>query len=696
MGMKWLFNRNVLLAGIFIYIIQAVVFLGIQIGDSGFEQFQMQNKEYNVVLESVKQLPLEEGVTQIKKQAMENPTTPVLLLSEKLTYLLNYPQSIATILENKEKVEAFSIFQEKDSFTYKNILKTAEDFSKMKDVTLTLEKDRATESMIENSYLSFFVFAFVVYIIYEILKERENGLLYITHTMKKGRWQLSYYRGIHLIVITFLFYTICFVTNLVLACMCYGIDNFSGHIQTIQAYSQYPVVCSKGMYLFLLLVKSGFAISVLIILTYLTFTLIRSRNLAVVIILTILYIEAQLMKIIPVYSNLKLLRYLNGMRLFDCTTFDKEYNNLSLFTNVVSSSTLFLLVQVVVLLLGFVCSVLVYHKQYPKQSYAFLKKITKPINDNMQKWLVKLSFCGKECYKVLITQKGIVMIAFAIGVFLWIFGKTEVNFPNMQKEMDKIYLEYGGSNWERFDAYVEELERTSQELITKAEEIMEDVRAGVVGGEKVEEAKALIDRSETIDYYLREFYKKIKLRQQLEEENNISIYMISDRGYNEIIGNNSVFRETVMMFVLIGVSVIVSSHIFYIEKKAHMERLLRSSSRGIVWIWKRKIICGLAFMCLFFLGLYGGNLCALVTTYHLPYTEAPIQSLTFLSENKVEITIGSYLALTILFKFIIICFATTITLYYSSSKRITNAMYIPLIIVGTCIVYVIVAFAQIV
>lgn len=59
--------------------------------------------------------------------------------------------------------------------------------------------------------------------------------------------------------------------------------------------------------------------------------------------------------------------------------------------------------------------------------------------------------------------------------------------------------------------------------------------------------------------------------------------MISDRGYNEIIGNNSVFRETVMMFVLIGVSVIVSSHIFYIEKKAHMERLLRSSSRGIVW-----------------------------------------------------------------------------------------------------------------
>lgn len=165
MGMKWLFNRNVLLAGIFIYIIQAVVFLGIQIGDSGFEQFQMQNKEYNVVLESVKQLPLEEGVTQIKKQAMENPTTPVLLLSEKLTYLLNYPQSIATILENKEKVEAFSIFQEKDSFTYKNILKTAEDFSKMKDVTLTLEKDRATESMIENSYLSF-LYLHLLYILF--------------------------------------------------------------------------------------------------------------------------------------------------------------------------------------------------------------------------------------------------------------------------------------------------------------------------------------------------------------------------------------------------------------------------------------------------------------------------------------------------------------------------------------------------
>ena len=111
MGIRWLLNRRVLLAGILIYIFQAVAFVGIQIGEVGFGQFQLQNKEYNQLVESVKDLPLEEGITKINMQAKESSTTSLSLLSEKLTYLSEYPQSITTILENKQKVEAFSIFQ---------------------------------------------------------------------------------------------------------------------------------------------------------------------------------------------------------------------------------------------------------------------------------------------------------------------------------------------------------------------------------------------------------------------------------------------------------------------------------------------------------------------------------------------------------------------------------------------------------
>ena len=696
MGIRWLLNRRVLLAGILIYIFQAVAFVGIQIGEVGFGQFQLQNKEYNQLVESVKDLPLEEGITKINMQAKESSTTSLSLLSEKLTYLSEYPQSITTILENKQKVEAFSIFQEKDSFTYKNILKTADDFSRMKDVTLALDKDRVTEHMIENNYLSFFVFAFVVYIIYEILKERESGMLYVTHTMKKGRFHLAFHRGINLIILTFLFYTICFVTNLVIACMFYGVDNFGGHIQTIQEYAQYPVVCSKGMYLFLLLWKSGFALSVMVMVTYFVFTIIRSRNLSVVIMLIILSVEAQLIKIIPVYSNLKLLRYVNLMRIFDCATFDKEYTNLSIFGNVVSASTLFLFVQMILIVAAFIGTVFVYDRQYPKQGYLSLKKILKPIECMMQKWLDQLSFCGKELYKVLITQKGIVMIGFGIGVFLWIFGKTEVHFPSMQKEMDQIYSDYGGSDWDKFDTYVANLEREREELITKAEAIMDDVREGKVGGEKVEEANNISKKAERIKFYLKEFYEKIELRQQIEERYHINIYMMSDRGYNEIIGSNSIFRETVMMIVLVGVCVIVISHIFNMEKKSHIIPLLKSSKRGVIWIKKRKIICGLALASILFIGLYGGNMWMLIKIYGLPYITAPIQSLTFLSDNNASVTIGMYLAIVISFKLAILCLATTTTLYFSSSKKVTNTMYIPLIIIGVSTLYIIIAFAQII
>ena len=86
----------------------------------------------------------------------------------------------------------------------------------------------------------------------------------------------------------------------------------------------------------------------------------------------------------------------------------------------------------------------------------------------------------------------------------------------------------------------------------------------------------------------------------------------------------------------------------------------------------------------------------LIKIYGLPYITAPIQSLTFLSDNNASVTIGMYLAIVISFKLAILCLATTTTLYFSSSKKVTNTMYIPLIIIGVSTLYIIIAFAQII
>ena len=84
----------------------------------------------------------------------------------------------------------------------------------------------------------------------------------------------------------------------------------------------------------------------------------------------------------------------------------------------------------------------------------------------------KLGFVYFELYKLLIRGKKLfIIIAFILTEIILIYG-TRVDFPARQRQMDRIYEEYGGDDWERFNGYVQNYENE----ISQAEAYIEDIK----------------------------------------------------------------------------------------------------------------------------------------------------------------------------------------------------------------------------
>ena len=103
-------------------------------------------------------------------------------IKEQLEYIIKYPEDIKNIQNNADTLKSFSIFADKNSFTYNNIQKTAKDFKRVEGVQLYLTDNKAVSGFVTYYYIYYLALILNVFVLYELFGERENGMLCIVHT----------------------------------------------------------------------------------------------------------------------------------------------------------------------------------------------------------------------------------------------------------------------------------------------------------------------------------------------------------------------------------------------------------------------------------------------------------------------------------------------------------------------------------
>lgn len=101
-------------------------------------------------------------------------------LLSQTKYLSAYPDWLDSIQKNKDSMLSFSIFSDPDSFSGRNILKTAREFEKLQGLKLTLGENGAVESLFTFSLTDYFLLIVLMILSISFLEKRQKVLLFLT------------------------------------------------------------------------------------------------------------------------------------------------------------------------------------------------------------------------------------------------------------------------------------------------------------------------------------------------------------------------------------------------------------------------------------------------------------------------------------------------------------------------------------
>ena len=160
-------------------------------------------------------------------------------------HLQTYGEYLAGVQEQAQKMQASSIFNtNRDSFTYRNIIKTAEDFADCTAEGIRLGNDRAIQDWLSFSLSDWLYLAAILLLVMSFLEERKKGLAAIIRTCSAGRGKLQLSRLAILLTfcagMTLLLYYLPLGSSL---CIDGGWQDWSRPIQSLVEFQK----CTVGM-----------------------------------------------------------------------------------------------------------------------------------------------------------------------------------------------------------------------------------------------------------------------------------------------------------------------------------------------------------------------------------------------------------------------------------------------------------------
>ena len=670
---KRLINRKVIYIIIISLILCVLCYILKSAGTDGVREYLADNNIYNGAINSLSQKDIQTAdkyIENLKENGKKNISDE---LTDYMNYINGYGEFIENTLLNAEKSQQFSIFNKADDYTMRNINKIYKDYIKLRKVKPQIVNQRAFISYGNNiALISMFVIFIILYMLFNMQKEYDNREILFSYSAPKGRFALAVRRNI-IITITAIILTIAFnLVIYILSNMLYGYVDYTAPVQSVSSYSKCSMNIPIITELFLNVLETGIGLALIAMLTNLVFNIMYNKYISICFLGGLFFIEWRAALLVQNNSVNRILANINLYRIIDYSTYHKNYQNINIFNYPISSHVLIFTITLVLFVAFFLLSALTYAKRYPYRKQ-FFAKVKNNIEIMSGKVFCKLGFVYFELYKLLIRGKKLfIIIAFILAEIILIYG-TRVDFPARQRQMDRIYEEYGGDDWERFNGYVQNYENE----ISQAEVYIEDIK-GVSADD--ENAHNIFMEAESLNSDLNEKrkilseYKHITERKErIEADKGLVVYAMSDRGYDEIYGSNSYIREAGIIIMLIVITVIISSGYYIEEEQSGVDRLIKCSESGIAKVYNMKlyilsaVITGVSVLFIFI------DMFFMAKLYGFKYINAPLVSITFMESRAgiifANMKIWQYIILDIITKLSVIIISMFTALEFSFKTR---------------------------
>lgn len=362
------------------------------------------------------------------------------LLLTQAEHLRDYAGYLNKVQEQARKMRASSLFNgSRNSFVYRNILKTAEDFAGCSAGGVCLGNDRSVQDWLAFSLADWGFLAAILLLVMSFLDQRKKGLCAIIRSCPAGRGKLQGSRLLILLLYSAGMSLLLYYLPLGLSlCLDGGWGDMLRPVQSLAEFQKCTVPMSiAGFLLRFFFVKTacGFMLGVLI---WFLLSFLEQVQLCWMITAAGLAGEYLFYTLIPAQSVFSPLREINVFSYVFTDELYTQYGNINFFSFPVERRTLLLgILAVAVVLLG-TATVRVLTRRYPFGNQNRLGKwlhLWNRMGDAVRR---RLGLYGFEWFKLLFLSAGGLFLV--LGLLL--SGNIRCNSGAYNRVEDYVYRQY--------------------------------------------------------------------------------------------------------------------------------------------------------------------------------------------------------------------------------------------------------------
>lgn len=531
-----------------------------------------------------------------------------------------YDEYLQDIQNTAKRQGSVSIFRnDEDTFSSRNIIKTADEMAKMSDVEIKSDNS-GVQLFFNRGYAEIIVLLISVLSVYIIFfKEKEDGLYSLIKTMPNGNTNTYFSKICVLLGVNLIVQLLFSVLSLLLILKFGGFGDLGRSVQSVSTFMTCGIKCcvfEMMLLIFVLRVIGTFTVSLVFSVIALK---VKNPVLFIFVDLSITALSI-LCTFIPYQSALSFFKYVNLVCVFDPARYISAYKNLDIFGYPVN---LFFVIAVIIfaaVVLLTVTGMTIFKK---KELVSKKIKIKNPIKNFNLMNNCKSVFLF-EMYKTGFTNKAVLILL----IFAVILSIKVVNTDYYRSPEDYYYSNYieilnGELTQEKID-YIETEKKKIEEAERAAEVINNQYDSGEINYIDYQNG---LKENEFSENRKSAFGRILNQYEYIKE--NPNAHFVYEIGYKKLfnIGEENKSFGLVNFISLLLLITICSAFTVPLEYKSGMARILNCTVKGTKVTRRHKRLSSVLYAVMFSFVSCSGNLLVIYKNYGLDNISSPLCSI---------------------------------------------------------------------
>lgn len=597
-------------------------------------------------------------------------------LLSQADYLAGYGDWLNTIQKNKDNMLAFPIFNDPNSFSGRNIIKTADEFEKLQGVDLALGVNGAIEAFLSFTLTDYFLLVILLSFCISFLDERKKGLWNVIHAMPNGRLRLAVHRMSILFGVSVFGVLLFYGTNLMIGFSLYGgINDLGRALQSMELLGKLPVLSTVGSFLiryFLLRTAAAFFVSLLL---WLLLTAVNHVKYTIIVAAGVLAAEYSLYTFLPVQSGLNGLKYFNLFTYISLSDLYTNYLNIDLFGYPLGIRSISQLALLPLCGLTAAICILIHCRKKPTAGKNLLGRVAYGINTVTDTGLRHLGLFGMELYKTLWIQKGIVITALFVHLAVGLPFTANIPIYNPSEVAARQYtIELMGEITDDTFARINAIEAELDQTIADYEDATLAYENGEIADNQLNLYSYYAETARTSKEGLSLVRSRADELLELGVEQGFTPWLIEQTPFESVFGTAAQDNQHQAAVVAVLALILLLAGSMAYERQSGMTFLLEATPRGRRALLRCKIVVAMLVATAVWATVYGMEVYVLISNFSIRTWNVPVQSLSMMARFPILCSIKEWLVILYGYRLLVLCCGAVLMLLVSSFfKRVETA-----------------------